>query len=187
MFVDFLQTTGKFRQLQKDLQHLVVSLRGLRLVDVAHRQPDRGSFHSLEEGIADKGEEDGAADGIALAAGVDIMVEDGCCRIDGGPVEEGTLRIVLHLDHHPASVLEAAMDVETGVPHLSDGDGDVARKIVQTLDVVVREDSIEKFEQDVLVRLVSQKILESPVGSGVDETLVLVIDEIAVLACHSLE
>ena len=61
----------------------------------------------------------------------------------------------------------------------------VERKIFQTLDVIVGEEPVQEFEKDVLVLLAAEQILESPVRGGVDETLVLIIDEIAVLACHS--
>ena len=183
MFVDFLQAACKFRQLDEDLQHLVVSLSGLLLVNVAEGEPYGGSPHGLEERVPGEGEEDGPADGIALGPAVDVMLQDGGRGVDGGAVDERTFHIVLHLDDHPAPVLQAAVDVEAGITHLAHGNGDVAGEKFQALDVVVREEPVQQFEEDVLVLLASQKILEAPVGGRVDETLVLVVDEFAVLAC----
>ena len=113
------------------------------------------------------------------------MVENRRRRVYRRAVHKRTLHIVLHLNDHTASVLQAAVNVETGVSHLAHGDGDVARQIFQTLDVIVGEEPVQEFEKDVLVLLAAEQILEAPVRSRVNETLVLVIDEIAVLACHS--
>ena len=186
MLVDFLQATCKFRQLDEDLQHLVVPLSGLRLVNVAEREPYRCSPYGFEERVPCKGEEYGPADGVALGPAVDVMLQDGGRGVDGGSVDEGTFHIVLHLDDYPASVLQPAVDVKAGITHLAHGNGDVARKIFKRLDVIVGEEPVQQFEKDVLVLLAAKKKLEAPVRSGVDETLVLVVDEFAVLACHNL-
>ena len=87
------------------------------------------------------------------------MVENRRSGVDGRTVDKRTFNIVLHLNDHTASVLQAAVNVETGVAHLAYGDGDVARKIFQALDVIVGEEPVQEFEKDVLVLLAAQKIL----------------------------
>ena len=139
MFVDFLQATRKFRQLDEDLQHFVISLSGRLLVDVAEREPNGGSPHGFEERVSCKGEENGPADGIALGPAIDIVFQNGCRGVDCGAVNEGAFHIVLHLYDHTASVMQTAVDVKAGITHLAHRYGDVARKIFQTLDMIVRK------------------------------------------------
>ena len=78
-----------------------------------------------------------------------------------------------------------AAEVEAGVLELADRDGDVADKVVHREDAQVREQPLEKPQQQIFVLLRAQEVLEAPVGGRVNEPLVFVVDEVAVLSCHS--